>query len=158
MIPKYCPIMQLPAIIIHKIFISWKILIFLTPPPPPPTKTTEIHNLNPSLRMYEYIRVPIPLCANRWTCLTVVSLEQVNKRVHTSRKLWWSDDNRLSTLEIQHIELFFTHSDVPLIDVCVPTRTTVIWRLDHGKSLIEQTVKPGIQPASLDYRLHLSSS
>ena len=51
-------------------------------------KRTEFHNLKPSLLKYEYIKVPPPhLCVNLCTYLTVVSLEQVNKKIHTLRKL-----------------------------------------------------------------------
>ena len=84
---------------------------------------------------------------NRCTCLTVVSLEQVNKRVHTLRKLWWSDDNRLSTLKIQHIELF--HIQWRHFDRCMrPNNNYGHMETGPRLSLIWQTSETGIQPAT----------
>ena len=60
MTTKYSPILWWPPKIIQKIFIPQKILIFLKTP-----KNIEIQNFepqknDPSLRMYENIRVPPP--------------------------------------------------------------------------------------------------
>ena len=92
----------------------WQVFPHPHPHPIPPKNFTI--KLTPSPKMTrayicmnisEYLLPPPHLCVNRCTCLAVVSLEQGNKRVHILCKLWWSDDNQLSTLEIQHVELFY---------------------------------------------------